>query len=258
MRTLRAALKILALALITFVLVPCYAAIRLFTRSTSTVRLWHRLACAIFGIRVMFSGTPAQGHGKPLVYLVNHVSYLDIVALGGHVDARFVAKSEVADWPVFGFLAKLQNTVFIERRKAAIGESSAALVRALGLGDSIILFAEGTSTDGAAVKPFKPSLLETLYSGGVPVIVQPLAIVLESVDGQDVRCRQALRDAYAWWRPETTLAPHLWSFAQGSGACLAVRFLPAIDPSALAGRKDLAMAAHMSVSAVVEAASALR
>jgi 1-acyl-sn-glycerol-3-phosphate acyltransferase len=85
------------------------------------------------------------------------------------------------------------------------------------------------------------------YHGRVDGMVQPVAIVIESVDGKNPD-EQAVRDLYAWWKPEDTLAPHLWTLAKTSGANLSVHFLPVIDPKAFPDRKALAQAATQSVA----------
>ncbi len=253
MRDIIALLRLVLFVLVTFVLVPVHLLVVVTTRSMAVTHAWHRAMARIFAIRVRWVGNTDPANGKPRAYVCNHVSYLDIIAMGGRMEASFVAKSEVASWPLFGYLAKLQNTIFIERRRGALEASHLALAQALKSGRDIVLFAEGTSTDGRTVLPFKPALFDVFYEQGVTASVVPVALVLERVDGR-VPVTQADRDVYAWWRPETTLVPHLWAFARTRGVQVAVHVLDGLDPATFADRKILAKAAHDKVCAVVEAA----
>ena len=100
--------------------------------------------------------------GYPTLYVVNHTSYLDIPILGSIIPSAFVSKAEVADWPFFGILAKLQQTVFIERRASRVGEQRNQLRQHLEKGESLILFPEGTSSIGLTALPFKSSFFSTV------------------------------------------------------------------------------------------------
>ena len=213
--------------------------------------------CTLFGLKARVIGQPASGGGTPVIYLSNHLSYLDVMVLGSLLPARFIAKSEVAHWPVFGPLCRLQNTVFIERTHAALQGMARVVAALVGQGLDVALFPEGTSTDGQSVKNFKHGLLEAFYSEGGRALVQPVAIVLEQVGGTPVEGRQDLRDIYAWWRPETTLIPHLWAVACTKNFNIAVHFLPPLDPAQFEGRKELGQAAYESVRAIVERNGAL-
>ena len=99
----------------------------------------------------------------PVIYLCNHISYLDVLVLGSMLDGCFVAKSEVASWPGFGFLAKLQKTIFIVRERRALKQSRKSIADAMQKDHDIILFPEGTSTDGWDVMQFKAGLLGIFF-----------------------------------------------------------------------------------------------
>ena len=129
----------------------------------------------MIGFRVHTVGTnvsdPASGSGsgQPTLFLSNHVSYFDITVLGALIDGSFVAKSEVAGWPLFGMLAKLQRTVFVVRRQGQAGAQRDAVAERLTRGENLIVFPEGTSGDGTRALPFKSSLLAAanpLSNGG--------------------------------------------------------------------------------------------
>ncbi|MBU6234621.1 MAG: 1-acyl-sn-glycerol-3-phosphate acyltransferase [Alphaproteobacteria bacterium] len=212
--------------------------------------------CWFMAIRVHVKGTP-QNSANAVLFVPNHISYLDIVALGSILDARFVAKSEVAGWPLFGLLSKIQNTVFIRRTRSALEGAMHELAKILKSGISLIVFAEGTSTNGLAVKPFKPGLFDAVFEAGGGIMVQPVALTIQSIDGKAPMGDGPTRNMYAWWRPEDTLVPHLWAFACSKGTDVAVNFLPVLSPQEYADRKALAAAAHRAVSQVVEAAAPL-
>ena len=218
--------------------------------NVDSAKLFHKMACIAFGIKVRIIGQPRDHAVTPTVFISNHLSYLDILVLGSHLNARFVAKAEVADWPVFGTFAKTQRTIFIERTKTALEGAKDLIGDAVRDNFNVILFAEGTSTDGRSAKPFKAGLFEMLYEGRVNAMVQPVAIVIERAGGKKPD-DQSVRDLYAWYKPEDTLAPHLWAFAKAGGATIAVHYLPVLDPGQFADRKGIAAATTASVAQVL-------
>jgi len=179
--------------------------------------LFHRLFLRLFSVRVIQSGTPPPP-GEPALVLSNHVSWLDIVALGSLRPLSFVAKSEIAGWPLIGVLAKLQRTVFIERSKrTATAHVNATVGQRLADGDLIVLFAEGTTGDGLRLLPFRSSLVGaartalTAETGGLARIrLQPLALGYPRRNGLPVT--RAERPEIAWYG-DMELAPHLALFA---------------------------------------------
>jgi 1-acyl-sn-glycerol-3-phosphate acyltransferase len=139
--------------------------------AASFPRLYHRMCCRILGFRIDAKGKLSERH--PTLFVVNHVSYVDVTILGALIKGSFVAKSEVARWPLFGVLAKLQRTVFIERRVHSTAAQRGELTRRLAAGDDLILFPEGTSGDGSRVLPFKSALFSAAEgkTGGDPLVV---------------------------------------------------------------------------------------
>lgn len=118
---------------------------------------WHKCMCRLLGFHVQTIGKIAQQ--RPLLLVSNHVSWCDILVLGSHAPVSFIAKNEVADWPMFGTFARLQRTVFIDRdNRRTSGNQSQAIAERLKAGDVLVLFAEGTTSDGNRVLPFKSSL----------------------------------------------------------------------------------------------------
>lgn len=262
----RGIVRFIAFIFWTVLTVPVHAVWYGLTRRMDMPKIWHKGACFIFGVRVRVYGTSAKAVDCPIVYAANHVSYLDIIVLGGFLDVRFVAKKEVAGWPVFGFLSKLQRTVFIDRNRSALDESRRTVRAALTSGDTLMLFPEGTSTDGVTVMPFKAGLFSVLVAdatetGGkeppVKALVQPVAVVLALVDGEPVMgAPQAVRDVYAW-HGDMTLAPHLWTLACHRSVDVAVYLLPPLDPAQYTDRRALADDAHDAVAKCLSACHVL-
>ncbi len=216
--------------------------------------IWHRGCLRMCGVRVEVVGQPAR-RGVTL-YAANHVSYLDIPILGAALDGAFVAKSEVAGWPGLGFLARLNGTVFVRRQKKHAATDSGRLRDRLTAGENLILFPEGTSSDGVQVRPFKSSLfsaIEDRVAGEVSV--QPISIsYLRYADGQPLS--GAVRDRYAWYG-EMTLADHLFRVLGLAGVVVEVRYHRPVKADAFADRKQLARHCHRVVVAGVREPSAL-
>jgi 1-acyl-sn-glycerol-3-phosphate acyltransferase len=168
---------------------------------------FHAGTCRILGIEIVESGEMTTA--RPTLYVSNHVSYLDIFILG-RLPAYFIAKSEVAKWPVFGKLAEFQNTLFIERTAGKTGEQLKTLKQHLGQGNSLTLFPEGTSTKGVQVAPFKSSFIESANAdeGQPRVAIQPITVAYTHHNGERIVSQQ-VRDHYAWYAKMPFLAHFL-------------------------------------------------
>lgn len=215
-------------------------------------RFYHRMLWRPIGLEVRAHGTPNPA--RPTLFVVNHSSYLDVTVLGGLVEGCFVAKREVAGWPLFGLLAKLQRTAFVERRRGATADERDHIARRLGGGDNLILFPEGTSNDGNRVLPFKSALFAALEaSEDLPI--QPVSIGYTRLDGMPLG--RALRPLVAWYG-DMDLAPHLFVLLGLGRMTVDVVFHPTIRPSDFASRKDLARHCREIVAAGVADALAGR
>ncbi len=213
-------------------------------------RLWSAAAAWAAALDVRAEGTRVTGPGTVL-YLANHVSYFDIPALGGLVDAAFVAKSEVAGWPLFGWFSRLTGTVFIPRRPGRSAAQVAVLRRRLARGENLILFPEGTNSDGTDVLPFKSALLAIAVpaADAPPVTVQPVSLAYTRTrTGEPLT--GAKRDLYAWVGADD-MFPHLWRALACAGAEVHVVFHPPLALAPDADRKRLAQAAEAEVRAGV-------
>ncbi len=122
-------------------------------------RLYWAVLCRLMGLQVRMLGRPARRGlgtpGRPVVFASNHSSWLDVLVLGGTLEACFVAKEEVGRWPVVRTVARLGRTVFVSRRAQDTGRERDGHAARLAAGDNLLLFPEGTSNDGSRVLPFR-------------------------------------------------------------------------------------------------------
>lgn len=212
-------------------------------------RFWHWSVCRIFGLVIDVRGDVYRD--GQVMFMANHISYLDIPVLGNVLSASFVAKQDVEGWALFGFLSKLQQTVFISRDRAAAKDVQRQLDARLSKGQDLIIFPEGTSTDGRDVRDFKSSLFSLVVKSTVSDLrVQPVTVQVMEADGVPVRrdSDQALLDIYAWHIDmDTDLGVHLWRFAQTKGVRLTVTFHPPMRAAEYSDRKAMAQACQKSV-----------
>lgn len=200
-------------------------------------RFWSRFSCRLLGIRVGAQGAPFTA--CPTMLVANHVSYLDVIVLGCFTDATFIAKDEVDGWPFFGYIARVTGTLFIKRhwRQAKIQRDLiAARMRAH---ESFVLFAEGTSSNGLGVKPFKTSLLSVAEPWVLdrPAAAQAVTIAyLRLADGRPITLDTC--DLYAWY-DEMTFLPHLWQVLRQKGVVVEVEFREPVLSWSVQSRKVL-------------------
>ena len=211
--------------------------------------LFHRLLLRLLGIDVRVSG--AASTAAPVLFVANHASYLDIPVLGSIIPAAFVAKSEVASWPLFGFLSRAQNTIFIERRSTRAAAQRAQLQKHLAKRQNLILFPEGTSSDGLTALPFKSSLFGIVGESArdIPVAVQPISVTCTKLDGFPLLREQ--RPLYAWYG-DMTLPKHLWNVFQRGHFTVDVVFHPPLTITEGMNRKTLAATCQNMVARGIE------
>ena len=170
---------------------------------------YHRMVAALFGIHISVRGNPVRGEGVLLV--ANHTSWADIIIFSAVAPISFVSKAEVARWPFFGTLARLQRTVFVDRnRRSTTGETRDAIRERLLAGDALVLFPEGTSHTGNTVLPFKSALLgaaEAILANGQHVKVQPVSTAFTGLHGLPMGREN--RPFFAWYG-DMEMVPHLW------------------------------------------------
>lgn len=202
---------------------------------------YYRVLCALLGIRVRVVGAPA--HDRAVLYVSNHVSWADILVIGSIAPVAFVAKSEVAGWPLVGITAKLQRTVFVDRqRRHQTADAVAEIVRRLKNGTSMVLFAEGTSSDGNRVLPFRSALLGAIkhaaahdgIPGGIPI--QPMAICYTGLHGMPMGRQH--RPLAAWYG-DLDFMPHIRAFIERGAVDAVVTYGERITADGGADRKAM-------------------
>ncbi len=214
-----------------------------------TARFVHATVSKILGFKITVLGTPCLQH--PTLYVANHSSYLDIPTLGSLVIGSFVAKGEIEHWPVFGALCKMQNTIFIQRKATQAGVQRDVLREELEKQRNLIIFAEGTSTDGCHLLPFKSSLFATVQKplpDGKPIYIQPISITAVTLDGLPMG--RTLRPLYAWYG-DMTLAGHGWPMLKLGKIGVIIEFHPPVKSTDYPDRKALAQYCDTMVQAGV-------
>lgn len=205
---------------------------------------YHKLVCRVLGIRVHVHGR--LDGGKPVLLVSNHVSWLDIVALSAAAPVSFVAKAEVGTWPFVSLLAKLQRSVFVDRTRRTLVKSKAGeIAERLAKGDNIVLFAEGTSSDGNRVLPFRSSLFSaassptTAVNGNSPAaaVVQTVAIAYTHLHGLPILRHE--RPLVAWYG-EMDMLSHAWNVLKSGPLDVTISISEPVPLASLPGRKELA------------------
>jgi lyso-ornithine lipid O-acyltransferase len=193
---------------------------------------FHRLVCRILGFDIKIKGQlPTAGQ---CLIVSNHVSWIDIVVLSSVAPLSFVAKREVAAWPFFGWLAKLQRTVFVDReRRHSTKHSRTEMEVRLATGDRIVLFPEGTSHDGASVLPFKSSFFAAASAPEVAIV----PVTLAYVRNWNLPLTRRNRPRFAWYA-DMDLLPHLWEAICAGPLTVHVTIHPALEPHARQDRKQ--------------------
>jgi 1-acyl-sn-glycerol-3-phosphate acyltransferase len=173
---------------------------------------YYRVLCKVLGIAVRVEGEPVRD--RPVLFVSNHVSWADILVIGSIMPIAFVSKAEVGNWPLVGVTARLQRTVFVDRsRRQQTGDAIAEMVQRLQSGVSVVLFAEGTSSDGNRVLPFRSALIGAVREAGARsnsgVTIQPMSIGYTRVNG--IPMGRQHRTLAAWYG-DLDFMPHIRAF----------------------------------------------
>lgn len=236
-----------AIAALTLVLAPIQLASLAFDLKLRRrlPRQWHRIVVRLMGLRINVHG--AMDARRPLLIAANHSSWKDIMVLGAIADVVFIAKSDVRHWPVFGALAKMQKSIFVEReQKRRAGDQANEIAARLADGEIVVLFPEGTTSDGNRLLEVKSSLFGAAasavpHSSSGMVHVQPVAIAYTRIHG--VAMGRYHRPV-ASWPGDIGLLPHLIGVLKAGALDVDVHFGEAVDYDAASKRKE--------VSALVE------
>jgi 1-acyl-sn-glycerol-3-phosphate acyltransferase len=205
-------------------------------------RAYHDFCRRLLGIKIIVEGEIEPGPN--VVYVGNHISYLDVQVLGSLLKGSFIAKKEVENWPLFGLMGKMGRTLYISRAPADATMATKMISDRLEEGLPLIVFPEGTSSSGTEILPFKSSFFEVFLNKNIKI--QPFTISVLEVDGQKA-ATAVIRDKYAW-HGDMTLEPHLWSFAKSKGAVVKVIFQKPVLSNSFQNRKLLSAACYEGVS----------
>lgn len=238
----RAAMRIAAIAAALIPLLPLHAFWRVFGSRSPWPSVFLGWAGWVVGLRVRIIGTPQR---RSVLFAANHLSWLDIFALGGAGRSAFVSKAEVKSWRIIGWLADLNHTVYVQRedRRAVRGQAS-ALSSALDRGKPVTLFAEGTTGNGLGLLPFRASLFAAVSPPPPGIGVQPVALDYG-----------ALATEIAWTDAETAGANALRIFNRKGSIALTIHFLDALPPEILVDRKRIAAESQAAITARLDPAS---
>jgi len=229
---------------LTLPLMPVQAAlVRLNSRHARRFPHWyHRRVCRLLGLRIEVEGEVLRD--RPVLLVANHTSWLDIPVLSAVAPVSFVAKKEVGGWPFVASLARLQRSVFVDRAKrTAVGEAAGAILARLAEGDTIVLFAEGTSSDGNRVLPFMTSLFAAAKPSGAAkaaapeAVVQTLSLVYTRLHG--IPLGRADRPLVGWYG-DMEMRSHAWRLLKAGPLDVRIRVGPPVPLASFADRKDLA------------------
>lgn len=207
-------------------------------------RLYWAGVCRCLSLRVRVIGAP-MASGLPVVFVSNHSSWMDIPAMGSILPACFIAKGEVGQWPIISMVARLGRTLFVSRRAATAAREAADILRRLKERDNLVLFPEGTTSDGARILPFRSSLL-AVAEAGVPLVLQPVTIVYDELESLPVRRED--RAMFSWFG-DMDLASHFNRVARCHHLRVTVQLHPPIDPRTAGGRKRITQRVWAEVAA---------
>lgn len=252
---LRAVLILVGFLVLTLPLMPVQALLLRFRPDLArTFPHWyHRKVCRLLGIRLHIKGAVAVD--RPVLLIANHTSWLDIPVLSAVAPLSFIAKSEVASWPFVSWLAYLQRTVFVDRnRRSSVGETANEMVERLNAGDSLVLFAEGTSSDGNRVLPFRSALFGAVMPshGAAPdakVAMQTLSLAYTHLHG--VPIGRAERPLVGWYG-DMEMAGHAWTLLRAGPLDVAIKIGPPITLATFPDRKALTRYTESEVRAGVQ------
>jgi 1-acyl-sn-glycerol-3-phosphate acyltransferase len=220
---------------------------------------YHRQVCRLIGVKLDIEG--AVERGKPVLLVANHTSWIDIPVLSAVAPLSFIAKKEVGRWPFVSSLARLQRTVFVDReRRTAVGETTSEIAARLRDGDTVVLFAEGTSSDGSTVLPFKTSLFAAVKPPGKAgaadagtaiagdAVVQTISLSYTRLHGLPIG--RGDRPLVGWYG-DMEMQSHAWALLKAGPLDARIRIGPPVPLADFANRKDLALRSENEIRANV-------
>ncbi|NJM10842.1 MAG: 1-acyl-sn-glycerol-3-phosphate acyltransferase [Synechococcaceae cyanobacterium SM1_2_3] len=208
------------------------------TVSCRPLAIWSQWLCWMMGVRIKATGQPPSS--GPVLFVANHLSWLDIFCIAAHCPTHFLAKGAVADWPLFGWLARRAGTAFIRRGSDnGAGEAAEQLTWRLRNGGRVLIFPEGTSTTGETVRRFYPRLFQAAIHARC--LVQPIALRYPHPDGAHPNVP---------FVGDAALLPHLWQLLGERQITAEISFCePLLTPGQ--SRDSLASHAHARICATL-------
>jgi 1-acyl-sn-glycerol-3-phosphate acyltransferase len=217
---------------------------------------WGFIACsyykvlrALLRVRVRVEGAPVRS--RAVLYVSNHISWVDIVVIGSLSPVAFVAKSEVRQWPLVGIAADIQRTVFVDRaRRHRTGDAVGAIAEQLASGTSVVLFAEGTSSDGNRVLPFRSALIGAIEQAE-NIVIQPMSICYTGQHG--IPMGRQYRPLVAWYG-DLDFMPHIKAFIARGAVDAVASYGEPVSAEGAADRKTMARTLENAVRGLMMAA----
>lgn len=221
--------------------VPPHALWRLFSKRSPFARAFLFLAGTAAGLDVTIKGVPVR---RDVLYIANHLSWLDVLAMAGHTGCAFVAKSDMAPWPLLGWLATSNNSVYVERENRRTAHHQAnALQSALASGQPITLFPEGTTAGGRDLLPFRSSLIAAVVPAPEGISIQPVALDYGP-----------LSEFVAWTEAESVGTNALRLMSRKGRIPVTLHFLDVLDHADFADRKAIAAHSREEISVALSRA----
>ena len=203
------------------------------TISYKLVQIFHKSVLWLINIKVEVIGKPCF-KTKGILYVCNHLSYLDIPVLGSLIPGKFIAKSEISNWPLIGILSKIGNTIFINRNLSYLKKNKTLIKDQIKSGENILLFPEGTTSDGIRVLDFKSSMFFSLNEEDI--IVQPIVLKYKRVNG--LPFNRNIKPIIAWYG-DMDLKTHLLNVRKLFSISATITFLKPVKSINYKSRKDM-------------------
>ena len=232
-------LRLIIFLLLTLALLPFQFIIVFFIKNYAYIipYFYHKICLRIFGIKIKTFGKVSINF--PILLISNHASYLDIIILGSLFKTSFIAKKEISKWPLLGILAKLQNTIFIDRRVSSLKNQENQIIKHLNEKKNLVIFPEGTSSDGNRVLPFKSSLFNIFEKNlNSKILVQTITIVYKKINGIPMN---RIDRKNITWHSNMDLIPNIFNVLKKLSIEVEIIFNDEFLPSKEYDRKKIAL-----------------
>ena len=232
-------LRLIIFLLLTLALLPFQFIIVFFIKNYAYIipYFYHKICLRIFGIKIKTFGKVSIN--SPILLISNHASYLDIIILGSLFKTSFIAKKEISKWPLLGILAKLQNTIFIDRRVSSLKNQENQIIKHLNEKKNLVIFPEGTSSDGNRVLPFKSSLFNIFEKNlNSKILVQTITIVYKKINGIPMN---RIDRKNITWHSNMDLIPNIFNVLKKLSIEVEIIFNDEFLPSKEYDRKKIAL-----------------